>query len=772
MPLYPAAIAALPAAEVQKICAGEVVERPLSVVKELVENALDAGASEISVELAEGGKRLIRVIDNGHGIAAGQLELAILPHHTSKIRSLEDLYHLGSLGFRGEALASIGAVSRLRISSFETAVAEHAPPANSPESWVLSPDEDLPPPTQGASGEAVRLDGPNSAHGTQDSGHRTAASASRTQDSGLRTVLGASIEVHGGQSHGLASSQLRRGTEVEVSDLFFNVPARLKFLRSAQSESSQVAGLLTAYALAYPEVRWKLISTDAKGGPRTLLASDGDGDLAAVLRDLLGSELSEGMAPLGFEFPPMSLGGYVSAPHRHWHNRTRQWFFVNRRPVVNKLLYRAVDDAMREFLSPGKFPAGVFLLELPPEEIDVNVHPAKTEINFAQPQAVYSLLTSGIRRALGAAAAARQRELTRGMSVIISPVDPRAGSPPPAGDIAPISGAGQQGYLLSPPLLEEEAPPGHRAIPVFDPGSAFASTPAERRMSEVGGLTRQWTPGEQLPPQAGGASSGSDIRHSTFDSPVSNLRPSTFDSSSTLDSSSAFAPVPQHIAGPVQQIADSYLLLATGDEIYLIDQHAAHERVLFESFWERLYPEGRSEPPQRQRLLFPMLIPLSPAEAEAASEALPAMASLGFAAQLGVGSQLVVDEVPALLAGRIAAPLLQAVLSELADPLRMSGEALELAGAELASAHGETAQSGPRQARPLQTSAAFADRMKYLAASLACKAAIKAGQPLPPDERASLLRLILSRWSSLTCPHGRPTVIRLGPGELERMFLR
>ncbi len=754
LPLQP--IAALPADEVQKICAGEVVERPLSVVKELIENALDAGASEITVELAEGGKRLIRVIDNGCGIAAGQLELAIQPHCTSKIRSLEDLYHLGSLGFRGEALASIGAVSRLRISSYETVGAEHGlGPDISPESRVLSPGEDVPAPTQRISDTAIRLDASDSAFGTQDSGLRTL-------DAGLRTVFGASIEVHGGTSLGLATSQLKRGTEVEVSDLFYNVPARLKFLRSAQSETSQVAGLLTAYALAWPEVRWRLISTDAKGGPRTLLASDGDGDLAAVLRDLLGPELAESMAPLGFEFPPLALGGYVSAPHRHWHNRTRQWFFINRRPVVNKLLYRAVDDAMREFLSPGKFPAGVFLLELPPEEIDVNVHPAKTEVNFAQPQAVYSLLTTGIRRALGAAAASRQRELTRGMSVIISPLDPRVAEARSAagrtGEGTSIHPPGSDMQLLGPPLLEEEAPPGHRAIPVFDPSAPLA---ADGRRSDVGSLNRPGVYSEQTPSRVGGTQSYSDLRPSTFDSPVSDLRPFSLDAA------------PTHVAGPVQQIADSYLVLATPAEIYLIDQHAAHERVLFETFWERLDPERRTDSPQRQRLLFPMLIALSPAEASAAEEALPALAQLGFAAQLGIGSQLVIDEVPALLAGRIAAPLLQAVLSELADPARMSGEVLELANAPVGAEHDLGPASEARgHARPLQTSSAFADRMKYLAASLACKAAIKAGQSLPPEERASLLRLILSRWSSLSCPHGRPTVIRLGPGELERMFLR
>lgn len=616
-------IAPLPPAEVEKICAGEVVERPLSVVKELIENALDAGATQVTIELEDGGKQLVRVTDNGQGISHDQLPLAVRPHCTSKIHCLEDVFALSTLGFRGEALSSIAAVSKLTLTSCQ----------------------------RGAD-------------------------------------LGGRIEVSGGQLLSHRRANLQRGTEVEVRELFFNTPARLKFLKSRQSESGQVSALLSAYALAYPEVRWRLSSQG-----RTLLSTDGDGDLHSALAGLLGPEAGGHLTQLNFEFPPSAVSGYISDPQYHRHNRQRQWYFVNRRPVSNKLLFKAVDDAVREFLSAGKFPLGAFCLELPPEEIDVNVHPMKREVSFAQPQAVYSLLTTAVRRALGTAAAARQRQLTRGLAAVVQPANRPAG---PA---------------------ERDAPPGFRAVPLHTEGRPIATPGRPPLPIEFP------APGPATPPAEPQVS-------------ISPAEPIT-ESQSQQPAAAPGQACTELGLSLIAQVAGCYLVAATADELYLIDQHAAHERILFEQLYARL-----QLPPERQlrqQLLFPLLLELPAGAAEQAGDYLKSLRALGFQGRQAGELALEVSEVPLELAGSVSAELLAAAL----------GEALE---------HGH--------------SSTLVQQGKELAAALACRAAVKAGQRLAPDERYALVQQLLGRLSSLSCPHGRPTVVRLGAAELERLFLR
>lgn len=627
-------IAEIPPAEVEKICAGEVVERPLSVVKELIENALDAGAREISVELEDGGKELIRVSDNGCGIPFAELPLALKRHHTSKLCRLDDLYALATLGFRGEALGSVAAVSRLKLTS--RSVGEE---------------------------------------------------------------LGGRIEASAGALLSHAHANFACGTEVEVRELFFNTPARKKFLKSRQAEVSQISALLSTYALAYPEVRWRLSS-----GGRTLLASDGDGSTRAALAGIAGSELAQGLIELNFEYPPSGVSGYISDPQHHRHNRAWQWYFVNRRPVINKLLYRAVDDALRDSLSPGKYPAGVFFLDLPPEEIDVNVHPMKSEVNFSQPQAVYSLLATAVRRALGEAAAKRQRQLTGGLAAAVRPSE-------------------------SEPVLEPQAPAGQRAIPVyhmdqpFVPPSAAAAQPTLHDRHA-----------------AGPASPARDEAQTTLNQ-TSQYQPAGFATLAHVPGVAYPSPGPGAAAEPQRyeltaQVAGTYFVLCTPDALYIVDQHAAHERLLFDQLNAGGGGLGK---PARQKLLFPLVVPLSPSEAELALEYLPALAQLGFSASFGAGASLIISEAPIPLAREITPELLHAVLQELA-------------------AHGH--------------SALLADLAKELAAAIACKAAIKGHQALPGLERAALLALVETQLASLTCPHGRPVVLRLGATELERLFLR
>jgi len=654
-----APIAPLPPEEIEKICAGEVVERPLSVVKELIENALDAHATEIAIILEDGGRELIRVSDDGAGIPFAELPLALRRHHTSKIRTVDDLFALTTLGFRGEALASIAAVSQLTLTS------------------------------------------------------RSAADE-----------LGGRIEASGGALISHARSQLSRGTEVEVRELFFNTPARKKFLRSRQAEQSQIAALVSTYALAYPEVRFTL---NASG--RTLIATDGVGGTRSVLSGLLGAEAAAALAEIDYEFPPLAVRGLITEPEHHRHNRARQWYFVNRRPVANKLLFQAVDDSVREYLSPGKHPQGAFFLELPPEEVDVNVHPMKAEVNFAEPQAVYSLLATGIRRALGAAAQHRRHRLTRGLAAIVTPASEGTAAGLSQSVDAGVPGASaSEAFLGEPPADESLTPPGHVAIPVYDMSHPFAPPGTPKRDEPPAAPVEIPFPVRGKLTPAGVEAPLAAQEQPAPEPPVPATAPAALPMGEQ-----GLGPAPP---APIAQIAGTYLVFATPDALYIVDQHAAHERLLFEELTADLAHHARSV---RQRLLFPLIVPLTPAEAELARQLTPALDRLGFACRLGAGSSLVVSEVPAMLARYVAPELLPAVLDELGS---------------LALAPSLDAQ------------------VKQLAASLACHSAIRAGQALSPSERAELLSLIAARLASLVCPHGRPVVLMLGAEELARLFQR
>ncbi|MCB1217155.1 DNA mismatch repair endonuclease MutL [bacterium] len=611
-------ILALSEEEARRISAGEVVERPVNVVKELVENALDAGATEVRIELEDGGRQLIRVTDNGHGIPALELPLAVLPHHTSKIRSLDDVFGLSSLGFRGEALASIAAVSRLRIASRHAA-------------------DEL--------GTALSLD---------------PAGLSATEP-----------------------VNLQGGTEVEVRELFHNTPARLKFLRSRQSETGQVARMLVSYAIAWPEVRWELVS-----GGRSLLATDGSGDRRRVLADLIEPGFRHPLHELDYEFPPSAVSGLISDPTYHRGNRSRQWYFINRRPVTNRLLYKAVDDAMREFLSSGKYPAGAFFVELPPEEVDVNVHPMKLEVSFSQPQAVYQLLTTAVRRGLNRAAGERQSGLRQSLSSVVRPLDAGLSSKPQ-----------QPESMRRPNLSLAEAA---RQYPLRDTAeqAPAAVTPA---VQPVPRIELQPERSLQLPENADNAG---------------------FDDTPTLSL--------------VGQVGNSYLVLSSGERLYVVDQHAAHERILFERIYAAVDP-GRAAAITRQSLLFPMLVSPSAAVAADLPPVLEALQRCGFSVEEGAGGSLIVSEIPQFLRQRL-------------DPTLLA-DALE-----------EFAAGG--------VSALLEDRIKELAASISCRAAIKARMRLSQAEQLALLNMLLSSWSSLSCPHGRPTILEIGSRELESMFLR
>ncbi len=604
----------LPAEEVEKIAAGEVVERPVSAVKELVENALDAGARHITVEVVDGGKQLIRITDDGSGIPYGELSLAVRNFHTSKIRACDDIYHQTSLGFRGEALAALGAVSHFTITS------------------RVAGDE-----------------------------------------------MGGEITVEGGVVGEVKRANLNPGTIVEIRELFFNTPVRRKFLRSRATELLHIVNMLRNYILAFPEVGFRLLS-DGK----ELLASGGRGLTQETLLTIFGGDIAPKISRFEREFPPLGVSGLIGPPNAYRESRQNQFFYVNGRPVKNRVLYRAVDDALQEYLSPGRFPPLVIYLDIPPEEVDVNIHPTKSEVSFLHQQQVYAAIVVALKdaaRLAGAEELSALRDAAAPSQELQRPVE---------------NTVSLEGY--SPP-----APRTHRAVPVFEMD--------ETRDANMRATVR-W--GASLPAQH------------TAESTVNLARELGF-------------PCYAHPAGKyiACQIAASYIVLVHGGTVTLIDQHAAHERVLFSRLWARATNADTPEP-QRQKLLFPHSIALGEAELGVWQESLELMRRLGFAVRIGTGEAFV-DEVPRLLIPRGDEARIEEVLREIAQ-----------------SEHSVNMEAS----------------RKEMMAQLACKGAIKAGEALKPPEIQLLIDELLSTQDASSCPHGRPTMVKLGPEKLAKMFKR
>jgi DNA mismatch repair protein MutL len=572
----PPAIQRLSDALVDQIAAGEVVERPASVVKELVENALDAGASRLRVEVREGGRALVAVSDDGSGMTPEDARLALERHATSKIASSGDLMRIATFGFRGEALPAIASVSRLRL--------------------------------------------------------RTRARGSSA---------GFELEVEGGKWIAGRTSGGTEGTRVEVVDLFYNVPARRKFLKSQATEWGHVSDWLARAALALPAVHFEL-----RRDERPALAWPAVRDPLERIAAVLSEREAEPLVAVAAEEGALRLAGFASRPDAHRPGTLGLYLFVNRRPVRDRLLRHALLDAYRDVLPRGRYPTALLYLELPPEAVDVNVHPAKWEVRFAEPAAVHQLVTRAVRGAL-----AGRRWL--------APAAPAA---------AVRDGEAPSDWLLA----------GRPALPE----GASASAPAP-----------------EAPAQA----------------PAAPLR---------------FAAL--RLLG---QLHATYLLLEGPDGLLLVDQHAAHERVLF----ERLRAGWQEGGVPRQALLATETVELAPDRVARLAMAGHALERLGFEIEAFGASAVAVRAIPALLAGR--------------SPARLAAELADDLGAEAA-----------RLRAP--------DAAERLFASLACHAARRAGDRLDPREQQALLGALDAIPWAPTCPHGRPVAVPLSRSEIERRFGR
>ena len=574
----------LPPEVASQIAAGEVVERPASVVKELLENALDAGAGHISILVEGAGRRLIEVSDDGAGIPENEMPLAVSRHATSKLTTASDLFRISSLGFRGEALASIGSVARLTITSRPAAASQ-----------------------------------------------------------------GARLQVEGGQIGTLQPIGAPTGTLVRVEDLFYNVPARLKFLKADVTERRQIDELVTRYALAYPQVRIHF-----RQESHLSLQTSGNGDRREVLAALYGVEVARQMLDVLAEFDEIHISGYISPLAITRSNRREITFFVNGRWIQDVALTTALVQAYHTMLMVGRYPQAILFLELPPEMVDVNVHPAKAEVRFRDRDRMFNGIQRAVRRALMA------HTPVPGFDTLVSQ---------PAG--APTEFGG--------PAWELAGDPNHQA-----------------------GLKPEFQEG---------------------DSPLA-LQPA-------IQSPLASPRVP--LLRLVGQVALAYVVAEGPDGLYLVDQHAAHERVLFERFMAQ-----RGGPIPAQALLEPVTVEFPPAGARLLADQIRLLDRLGFQVEIFGTNTFLMRAIPALLAGSDPAAALRVLVEDFEED--------------------ET---------PLQT-----ELEAKIIARVCKRAAIKAGQILSTEEQRALLNDLETCQSPRTCPHGRPTMIHLSVDLLERQFGR
>jgi len=630
----------LPDSLVNKIAAGEVIERPASVVKELVENSIDAGAERVEVEVDSGGRALIRVCDDGVGMGRDDALLSLERHATSKIRNDDDLFSLGSLGFRGEALPSIAEVSRFELLT-------------------------------GTPGSEV----------------------------------GSRLVVDGGVLREVEDAPNPGGTEIVVRRLFFNVPVRLKFLRQPRTEMGHVVDVVTRLALAHPGVGFKLTSSD-----RTLVDAPPSDGLSARVAKLLGKSRAGGLHPFHDEQDGVHGEGLLSDPSSHRSNNAGLYLYVNGRPVRDRTFVGAVLSAYRGVVPRGRYPTVVFFLDLPPDRVDVNVHPTKAEVRFRDGRAVWRFITGALGAALAEVA---------GRSSSRPEAQPLGRPPPSAGD------ALAQPLPLSAPR-REGLPPyqafGSLASRAMDQASPPASTAGEP--PPVVPVRADFAPSVRPGQSSGGRGCSGRVL------PARVLEESLARSRTTDGAAPRFSELVY--IGPFDR---TFLLCEAGGELVVVDQHAAHERVLFESFHDTTLNEGSPT----QRLLVPELMEMDRARVLALEDAHGTLREMGVEISAFGDDTIALHAVPAAVgAGRV-----RQAIADMAD---------ELVGGEVST---------------------VVERLRYdLSALLACHCAVRAHDPLSADEVRMLFLQLDQLDYNFACPHGRPVMVRFARPEVARWFVR
>lgn len=603
-------IAILPEIITNKIAAGEVVERPASVIKELIENSLDAGATDISVEIAAGGRRLIRITDNGHGMSREDALLSLERHATSKIRSDNDLDGIHTLGFRGEALPSIASVSRLRLSSRET---------DSPE--------------------------------------------------------GTEIIVEGGKVRDVRACGMAPGTVISVEQIFFNTPARLKFLRSAETEAGHVGDCLTRMAISRPDVAFSC-SSDG----RDLLRVQ-RGDLLRRLSQALGKGTAASLHELHLSRDGIDISGYISSPAACRSTTSAMFTYINGRFIRDKVIQHAIMQAYRGVMDRGRYPVVALFIQLPPAEVDVNVHPTKHEVRFRRQSLVHDTLQSALEELLK-----RSPWLPRPQT----PVQPAAAGAP----------------SISQAYRERVAAAAQASL-------AMARKPDYPRFHE----TARPQPDPQHPPETESVS-------------VRETPPSFLPREPAADPQGYFSAL--RIIG---QFHDEYILCQSGDQLVIIDQHAASERVAFQKLCGQFETGGV----ESQRLLFPETLELSFSEADTARRFGNELTRIGFELEPFGGNTVIVSAIPRLAIAQDSNGLIRDLLAELTQ---------------------------------LGASSAFLDSRDALLSRIACHSVVRGVHRLEERQIRELLHGMDGTDFAASCPHGRPVSHVITLGELERIFKR
>ena len=609
---------------INRIAAGEVVERPASAVKELVENAIDAGARQITVEYADGGKTLIRVTDDGCGIAADDLTLALSRHATSKIDGT-DLLNIHTFGFRGEALPSLGAVGRLTICS--------------------------------------RVAG---------------------QD-------GAEISVNGGVTGPVRPAALNGGTVVTLRDLFFATPARLKFLRTDRAEAQAISDIIKRRAMAEPFVRFTLRDVSGDGPGREVFRAEAEqGDMFAALHgrlaQVLGREFAENALAIDAEREGLHLTGYAALPTYSRGSAVTQYLFVNGRPVRDKLLVGALRGAYFDLLSRDRHPAAALFVDCDPKLVDVNVHPAKSEVRFRDPGLARGLIVSALRHALADAGHRASTTVANATLGAMRPEQP-----------------GARVYQMDRPSL------GARS-------AAYQAQAPEPGFAETAGMWGR----VETPPQyeAGGA----DVQ--------------THDTQTHDAHTPAAEPAPDFPLGTARgQVHENYIIAQTATGMVIVDQHAAHERLVYEKLKRQMAENGVAA----QALLIPEIVDLSASDCARLLEVAEDLARFGLGIEPFGGSAIAVRETPAILGTVDAKAMVLDILDELADQ---------------------------NESNTLQA------RIEAILSRVACHGSIRSGRWMRGEEMNALLREMEATPHSGQCNHGRPTYVELKLSDIERLFGR
>lgn len=683
------------------IAAGEVVERPASVVKELIENAIDAGASQVTISIESGGVKLIEISDDGTGIEAEDIPTAFIRHATSKIQTQDDLDHIQTLGFRGEALASIASVARVEL-------------------------------------------------------------LTRTQEADCATLY----RIEGGESLGAEPAARGVGTTIRVRDLFYNTPARMKFLKKDSSEGTFVADIVAHVALSHPAVRFKFVREG-----KVQYVTPGDGQLRSAVYAVLGREFSRGLLELDNSTGPYRLWGLITPPKGCRASRSMQYFYINGRNVRNRTMMAALEGAYKGTMMQGKFPGCILMLQMPPELVDVNVHPAKVEVRFAREGDIFDVVYHAVKLAL-AQPGTGERQFA---------FDAPKEDDQKSDEIKQENTAKQIGFTPLSAVLPAQADPGALPEPSSREDADILSVPMQRPSRPLRPATRATDPDWPEEVFAPIAVDAPPMREFALHSPERPAMPetklhvaaeeNTFRKATAEDQLDIQpelpeqGPVQDHMAAwtaaeppkqeqppqkeeteqlgfevpiaepPLEYVGElfrTYILAQRGDEVCVIDKHAAHERQLF----EKLAADYGSVP--GQLLLQPLAVNLGAAEKQALLDNLPLLENAGLEVEDFGGTTVLLRTVPADVEPQNAEEL----LVELADKLA----------------------KGSRDA--------LNERTEWVLHSIACRAAVKAGDRTSPQELMALAEKILSGQVPPFCPHGRPCVLKLTRKELEKQFGR